>query len=454
MNNAYMRIPCLHAIVPLFRHAGMRPLEINYRRMKNNQIRWLMILGALSIAGVLIVQIFWLRKAFDLRQSQFNYNVQVALKNVVESLCQFNGSDVPESNPIEQVSSNYFVVRTNDVIPPNSLEYFLKAELQKRTIDSDFEYTIYDCSNQNIVFSEYIDINTSEEQPKEEEILSPKYKENEYYFGVFFPHKTASIVNQMGIWVFSSSALFIVIIFFTLALFVIFRQKRLSEIQRDFVNNMAHEFKTPISTISLASDYLSKPEASKSPEKLSNYASIIQKENNRLMNQVERVLQIAKPEKATILQLQEVDLFGVITEAREHLKLMHQETPIEFEINNSFGTLMVKADKMHLHNAIYNLIDNGVKYCNRNPKITLDILEKSKQITLEISDNGIGIPGKYQKLIFQRFFRVPKGDQHDVKGFGIGLFYVKMILKKMNGSIRLVHSDDSGSKFQLKIPAA
>ncbi len=421
--------------------------------MKNSQIRWLIILGAFSIASILVVQIFWLRKAFDLRQSQFNYNVQLALKNVVESLCQFNGSDVPEVNPIEQVSSNYFIVRTNDVIPPQSLEYFLKAELQKRTINTDFEYTIYDCSNQNIVFSQYIDINSNENKP-EQEILSPHYKENEYYFGVFFPHKTASIVNQMGIWIFSTSALLVVIIFFTLALFIIFRQKRLSEIQRDFVNNMAHEFKTPIATIAIASDYLAQPDASGFPDKIMNYAAIIKKENNRLMNHVERVLQIAKPEKANILDIQTFDLMEVIFEAKEDVKRMHQDVAIAFEVNNRFGTLMVTGDMMHLQNAIFNLIDNAVKYCRDQPRISIEVLEKNKYVLMNISDNGIGIPSKYQDLIFQRFFRVPTGDQHDVKGFGIGLFYVKMILKRMNGQIKLIKSTEGGSTFQLKIPAA
>ena len=214
---------------------------------------------------------------------------------------------------------------------------------------------------------------------------------------------------------------------------------------------MAHEFKTPIATISLASDYIQKN--GDNAEKNSNYAAIIMRENMRLKNHVERVLEIAKPEKyKSELSIEETDVVPVIQEAMEHTKLANPNKEVHCDLVNHSSDSKVYVDPMHLYNVFQNLLDNSVKYSERSPIIQVSLEDQHNMLQITLEDNGIGIPRKYQSRIFDRFFRVPKGETHDVKGFGIGLSYVKMILKKMSGSIKLVNSTHEGTTFLIKLP--
>lgn len=417
--------------------------------MKNKYIRLLVLLGTLSITGIVVVQVFWLRKAFDLREKQFNYNVNLALDNTVRALCEYNQTDVPTENPIEQVSNNYFIVRTNNVIPPRTLESLLRVEFQKRVIKSNFEYTIYDCSNQRVVYKDYVNINDLNEVENSKE--TPRFNENEYYFGVFFPNKTASIVNQMGVWIFSSSVLLVVVIFFTFALMVIFRQKRMSEIHRDFVNNMAHEFNTPISSIGLAAGYFRQKKEMKNIDKSDRYLSIIENENLKLKKQVDEILQLGRYEQHTYqLDIQECHVSDIIKDSFEELRLNYPDSEIDYQLTKD-GNDIALADPNHLRNIFLNLFENVIKYCPQNQTIKIHISSKKSSLSIHFTDNGPGIPARYQKKIFNRFFRVPVSDTQQIKGFGIGLFYVKFILKKMAGKISLITSDYNGTTFNIQL---
>ncbi len=420
--------------------------------MKNKYIRLLVILGSISIAGIVLVQIFWLRKAFDLREKQFNYNVTLALDNIVSALCEYNQTDVPTENPIEQVAGNYFVVRTNNVIPPEILQSLLTTEFQKRVIQSDFEFTIYDCSNQQVIYKDYVNLAIDQTEDQKKKKKRPNFKENEFYFDVFFPHKTATLVNQMGIWIFSSSVMLIVVAFFAFALVVIFRQKRMSEIQRDFVNNVAHEFNTPISSIGLAADYFRKQQNIGEISKSDTYLSIIENESNKLKKHVDGILQIGKYEQ------QDYQLDILPENIRELIEEAYLEVCSNYpnkQLTNTFEGevgLIAAVDKFHFKSVFYNLFENVVKYCPEPLRADVKIYEADKSsIAIDFADNGKGIPSKYKKRIFNRFFRIPGGDLKNIKGFGMGLFYVKFILKKMGGEIKLISSGTRGTVFNIKL---
>ena len=172
--------------------------------MKRNTIRLIIVLGAVSIVGIVVTQVFWVKRALDLRETEFNHNVNLALKNVVESLCQYNGTDVPNSSIVDQLSSNYFTVMVNNMISPEVLEYYLKAEFSKRSPGFDFEYGIYDYSDQKMVYGNYITMsNPQGEIPDSNPSDFPQLKSDAYYFGVYFPNKESQLLSQMGIWAFS-----------------------------------------------------------------------------------------------------------------------------------------------------------------------------------------------------------------------------------------------------------
>jgi two-component system, OmpR family, phosphate regulon sensor histidine kinase PhoR len=244
-----------------------------------------------------------------------------------------------------------------------------------------------------------------------------------------------------------------VIIFFGYTLFVIMKQKRLSEIQRDFINNMTHEFKTPISTIAVSTEVLKDPNIIHQPERLLNYTTIIEKENTRLKQQVERVLQMARLDKEDIgLKKEIVDVHQVIQDAIRNTSGSLQEKygSISCELKATQHT--IEADKLHLTNVLYNLIDNAIKYCKTAPQILLRTSDVHKNLMLEIQDNGIGISPDDQKRVFQKFYRVPTGNVHDVKGFGIGLNYVKSIIEAHKGNVRLESELGNGSVFRICLP--
>jgi two-component system phosphate regulon sensor histidine kinase PhoR len=236
-------------------------------------------------------------------------------------------------------------------------------------------------------------------------------------------------------------------------LFVILRQKRLSEIQKDFINNMTHEFKTPLSTIAISSEVLRDPKIISTPERLLNYASIIQNESHRLKQHVERVLQMARLEKSDVgLRKERLNLHEIIQEAVQniHLSLQARDGQVKLELNAIES--MAPVDKLHFTNVLFNLLDNAIKYNRQAPEITIRTTNTAKQICIEVIDNGIGITQDQLKKIFNRFYRVPTGNIHDVKGFGLGLNYVKLIVEAHKGKVTVESKPLEGSIFRVTIP--
>jgi two-component system phosphate regulon sensor histidine kinase PhoR len=339
----------------------------------------------------------------------------------------------------------------NSEVDAALLEFLLTSEFQKRNIKADFEYGIYDCSIEKMVYGNYVPLKTSKDQPGTKSL--PWWPTQGYHFGVQFPYREAHIINQMGIWSFSSVVLLLVIIFFSYTLFIILKQKRLSEIQKDFINNMTHEFKTPISTIAVSTEVLKDPAIIQQPERLLNYTTIIEKENNRLKQQVERVLQMARLDKEDIgLKKEVVDIHQVIQEAIKNssMGLHERQGKITCMLNATRHEL--KADKLHLTNVLNNLLDNAIKYCQSIPEILIHTNDHDRNICIEVKDNGIGIGAENLKRVFQKFFRVSTGNVHDVKGFGLGLSYVKGIVEAHGGKINLESELGRGSQFKILLP--
>jgi two-component system phosphate regulon sensor histidine kinase PhoR len=420
--------------------------------MSRKMLRLVIVLATVSLAGILATQVFWLRRAFDLREKQFTLNVNLALKNVVESLCNYNSIDYPGDNPIEQLGSNYFIVRTNNMIEPGILEYFLKAEFEKRAIGTSFEYGIYDCRDEQMVYGNFVSLVDSETTPAATSDF-PDLSENDYYFGVFFPERSFDLAGQMGIWTFSTLVLIIVVIFFAFTLFVIFKQKRLSEIQRDFINNITHEFKTPISTIALSTEVLKDPDIIKNPERLRNYATIIESENLRLKNQVEKVLQVASIDSDEIgLKKEVVKVNDLIADAMDRIAVPLESKKGKIELFKDNEEALIKVDYLHITNILFNLLDNAVKYTDTSPDILVRVSTGANDIAIAVGDNGKGISKEEQSRIFDRFYRVSTGNLHDVKGFGIGLNYVKIIVQAHRGKVAVSSELGKGSIFKVTLP--
>ena len=409
--------------------------------MKNAHIRILVILAMVTLIGIISTQIYWLNRAIEQQDQVFNHNVHVALQNVVESLCEASGKDYPAINPIQQVSNNYYIVRTNDQIDLANLEYLITAEISKRAITEDFDYGVYDCQSDKMVFAENVSILKASSRSE-----LPTLENQEYYFGVYFPEKSQSIIEGLDLWKFTTGLTLIVIIFFGYALFVILRQKRLSEIQKDFINNVSHELKTPLATLSLASNSLDQKQGGEE----SKYTKIILNEVNRLKQSVDGILDTSVSESKIKVSKEQVDLKDLLERLTADFKKQYASQMIEWEIKLAiFYSIESNADL--LENILKNLVDNSIKYGGR--KISMGAEQTQSSTLLTVRDDGPGISKKHQKFIFRKFYRIPENkDQHNVKGFGLGLYIVKTSVKKLNGKIELLSSEGQGCLFKITLP--
>ncbi|MFZ1846166.1 MAG: HAMP domain-containing sensor histidine kinase [Saprospiraceae bacterium] len=421
--------------------------------MTRSKVRLITIIGTLAIAAIIVVQGYWVLQMWNYKEKEFSQTVKVSLYRVAKQLVELNGSVLPNTGIINQMSSNYFVVNVNDKIQADHVEYFLRKEFQKVLINEDFEFGIYDCSNDQVVYGNYIKANAEPIQNFKEKSILPTHEGFTYYFVVFFPNRSTSLIaNLMYVFLFSL-LLLIALGVFVYSIFVIVKQNELSELQKDFINNMTHEFKTPLASILLASGAISSNPKVKDDSVIQRLTGIIDQQNKRLISHVEKILELAKLEKNKFLLFTEkLDLNNVIREMLPALELRIENVQGVMNINLSNEDIFILADKIHLTNVLDNLIDNAIKYSINNPVIYISSSIQKGKVILSIEDNGVGMDIVTQKKVFQKFYRHHTGNVHDVKGFGLGLFYVKNICNALNWKLKIESTPAQGTKIFITIP--
>ena len=453
--------------------------------MKRNSIGFVIIMATISVVGILLIQFFFLKNSYDLNEKQFHQLTTSALRSVASQINDYNAKlyhKVAKSNEgaqVEQISNNYYVVNVNDVIDPKLLEHFLETEFKKRNLNLTFEYAIYDCNSQKMIHGNVIKFDSIPPKIKQakscdsascsmEEIMYekqynkvkakverkkkacnlPTCEKFTYYFGVHFPDRSQFYSSRLLTWYFLNGILFFVVIFFGYALYIIIKQKQLSEIQKNFINNLTHEFKTPIASIDLAAKVLSNPKICEQPERLAEYVKIVGQQNKRLSAHVEKLLQMATIEKTKLqLNLEQIELNSFISESILEFKNSQNGRIYSVQLKSVIENAFIKADKLHFSNLIFNILDNAIKYCAETPEIVIQLGEDKNHYFISFDDNGIGIPSADRKKIFNRFYRVPTGNVHDVKGFGLGLDYVKKIVQRHGWKIKVIENSRKGSTF-------
>jgi two-component system phosphate regulon sensor histidine kinase PhoR len=340
-------------------------------------------------------------------------------------------------------------------IQPQTIDSLLALELANNGIDLNYNYKISSAQEDSVIF-------TSASQKNNYVVAADTYKtllfgkdmfRDAGYLTVTFPQKSKLILNNMGTVLFSSAGLLMVLaVSFIYTISSILRQKKVSEMKTDFINNMTHEFKTPVATIMIASEALKDPEINENKARVNKLAGIIYDENIRLGNHIERVLNIAKLEKDNLkLELKPQEVNAIIINVIDSMSLQLQKKNANVTLNLKDNLANVIADELHLSNVIFNLVDNAIKYSNNEPEITVTTEQIEKQVVIKIKDCGIGMVKDQQKKIFDQFYRIPTGNLHDVKGFGLGLSYVNDMIKKMKGTITVKSEKDKGSEFEIRL---
>jgi two-component system, OmpR family, phosphate regulon sensor histidine kinase PhoR len=423
--------------------------------MTNVIIRRVIFLGAISILSLIAVQTYWVLRTWNLQEREFDRKVNQAMLDTANDLAELNDFVIADKSFVDQLSSNYWVVNVDNQFKAEDLEFFLNKAFQQQGLKEDYRYGIFDCSSDQMVAGKLVRLADAKKVVLLSEPL-PKHQDSDfiYYFGVQFPGRDANILSNMWLVVAFTALVLVTVAFFIYAMSVILRQKQLSELQRDFINNMTHEFKTPISTINISTDVFLQNEKIKSDPRLGRYASIIKEQVMRLNTQVEKVLQLAKVEREKIeLHLEEVDLADLIRSISPSIELKVNEKQGILHLDLQAEKNLVSADKLHLTNILHNLVDNGVKYSNDRPEIRIGLHDEDEKVVLSIHDNGIGIPKEHQRRVFDKFYRVPTGNVHNVKGFGLGLYYVKSMCEEHGWELGLNSQIGAGTTITIKMPA-
>jgi two-component system phosphate regulon sensor histidine kinase PhoR len=466
----------------------------------SKKVIWSIILiMSFSLVGVGMIQYFWIDRAVDLDEKNFNDKVTIALNNVkkrlitdaetaadavfygnADSILQQNGSknklfplsvESTAGNRIRQLEYRTAIIDPYELlenIDIEALDTYIKMELSSKDIDLDYEYGVYSNRDKAYIVENGNYTATIGDTTKSSNVaaMNPLYKAeykislfdddmvNPGHLNLFFPGKSRFLwSNVIGILI--SSVLFtgLILFCFSYTVYVIFHQKKVSEMKTDFINNMTHEFKTPIATISLASDSILSPSILENKDKVSRFIGIIKQENRRMLNQVEKVLQMAQIEKENLeLKLIPINLHELINEAVVNAELKVQAKGGRIQTKLEAQNPKIQGDVTHISSIINNLLDNAEKYTPEKPEIQISTKNVKEGIELSILDNGIGISRDAVKYIFEKFYRVHTGNLHNVKGFGLGLSYVKAMVEAHHGKVNVKSDPGKGSIFTVFLP--
>ncbi len=348
--------------------------------------------------------------------------------------------EVAPSKPIYQRVSN------------EELKASLQKELENRGIDTPFEFAVFAGNYPTKLRSKKF--NNKQKETLTVPIFNNDLGRTKYYLKVYFPDKQGYIFSNIKKPLFMAVTFIILIILvFGFALYQMIKQKRISEIKTDFINNMTHEFKTPIATINLALDAIKNPKIIGSKDDILKYVKMIRDENKRMHAQVENVLRISKLEKNQLdISKDVVDIHDLLDDAVSHVELIVKNKGGYIKKHYSAILSEVLGNDLHLTNVFVNILDNAIKYTNGAPKIDIYTENAGNNIIIKIKDQGMGMTKNVQKQVFDKFYREQKGNIHDVKGHGLGLSYVKKIIENHNGTVTVESEKGKGSTFIIKLP--
>jgi two-component system, OmpR family, phosphate regulon sensor histidine kinase PhoR len=422
--------------------------------MKNKWIKVIILSTFVALSGAIITQSFWMTNALKLRQELFNQNVNLGLKSVANQIMLLQTDrdttwGCPKATPAYSPHKQFI----ND-LQPALVDSMITNEFRLLDVCDRYYYGIYEIATLEFVLSNQPEYAEQILNSDNFTTISCVFQEDQFMLAVYFPMHKRFVLSQMQAYIILSAFFTLIIIAgFWFIISMLLRQKKISQMKSDFVNNMTHELKTPIATISVASEILMSDTIRNAPGKSYEYARIIHDENQRLKEQVEHVLQVAMLDKSDFqLKLAELDAHRIINQTIEKFEMSMKSRNGAFHRRLNAANARIFADNNHFTNVVQNLIDNAIKYSPENPQVTITTRSNNDGFYLEVEDRGIGIEPQNLKLIFQQFHRIPTGDVHDVKGFGIGLFYVKKITEAHGGAISVTSRPGKGSSFTVYFP--
>jgi two-component system, OmpR family, phosphate regulon sensor histidine kinase PhoR len=409
--------------------------------MKNIHLAKVILFGTVVLVCLMIVQLYWFSRAFDVAEKQFDHSVQIALKKVADAV-----SDEAE---VRKLSSNFFFVATGSELNSKELDGLLEQEFTIRSLNVDYELGVYNAEDDTLVYGKYVDASGKKWFDSRFSSQAPE-RSSDKNFAVYFPSKKSFLVGQLGIWIFSTLILLLMMMFFAFAIASLLRERRYAELKTDFINNMTHEFKTPVTNINIAAEILKNKLSGHDATNV--YIDILLKENEKLRQKIDTVLLGSTSDYQTNFNIVQVDLHQLIRECAEAFQLKVDERKGNIQLDFNAKSSVIMGDRELLAHAISNVIDNAEKYSTSNPDIIVRTRDHDKVVEIDIVDRGIGIPPKMTSKVFDKFFRVKTGDIHNVKGFGLGLNFVRNVIKSHKGHISLTSEINNGTEVRIFLP--
>ena len=419
--------------------------------MRSTTLKWIILLSTILIGLLVFVQLFWLNKIYRFEQKEFTTSVVKSIQGVYEDI-ELSGSSFAQLHKlIKQPDPNSFLFKIENAPQKDSLKNSVVSNLEIFGVFTDCRMALYNKKINKYSYEVYLP-GVASAHPVNSSVALPLYFANYDYVLLYFPHRSQYIISVMSWWLVSGLLLIVVLIALGFSMFHLYRQKFLNELQNDFIRNVTHEFQTPLTTIVIGLDAIAKPSIIDYPEKLEKYTRLMQGQAAYLKQHIENLMKVLKAETSGLALLKETVVVNeLIKQAITQLNGMIDEQHAEVQLLLEQKNTTLQADKNGLYVAILNLITNAIKY-SAHPVIQIKTEHVDDQYFISVKDNGIGIEEKLQKKLFHKFYRVPTGDVHNVKGLGLGLYFVKKVADENNGSIAVKSEPGKGSEFIITLP--
>ncbi|MBK9292413.1 MAG: HAMP domain-containing histidine kinase [Bacteroidetes bacterium] len=422
--------------------------------MNNHRFNLLTYLAAVGFLGILLTQAYLVYNGLALRKELFNRGMELALQSALNKVAEMQVEK--KIRCIESGGSCSDMFNTIEAaIPPGMIDSLLAREMQQFEFVGAYYYAVFNRANRQFAMGNYMGFEERIVNSSYQVSLRPVYGRGDYVLSVYVAEPELWRMRRLVFWVgLSVVFLFLLLFSFWSTVRIARRQKRLSRVKADFINNMTHELKTPIASISLAAEMLSKPVVVQDSEKILRYASVLKSESVRLQTLVDHVLMSAMLEESKVrLNLQQGSLQQLVEQVLPAFSQRITELNGTIELELAPELPMLNFDKLHMANVLSNLLDNAIKYSRGAPTIKLSLGQSGQHQVISVADKGMGIPPEEIDLIFKNLYRSHTGNLHDVKGFGIGLFYVKKIVELHGGKITVESHPGQGSVFRVFMPA-
>lgn len=411
--------------------------------MKPNKTYLITAISSVALLTVIIIQVSWILNTAKIKEELFNEKANMVLSKTAEVFASKKFTDSRFESDITEYEKQLMDSLFGYYMHQYNIRIDYHFEIKPTSINSNFR-------------NGFVSNNYSDPSGGFSTCIADEPGNKAWELKLVFPDKKQYILAEMGLPFISSIILIlVVIVMLWRTISSLTKEKKISEHTADFLNNMTHEFKTPLTNISLAGKMMVKEPNIHQKEKIKHYSGIILEENEKLRHQVEQVLSMSALEKGEIpIRKTIIDIHEIVGDAIKYMGIQIENTQGNLMLELQANQSLVSADKTHLTNTLCNLIDNAIKYSKKSPEITIRTYNSENQVIIEVSDKGIGIDKHYKKEIFNHFFRIPTGDVHNVKGFGLGLSYVKKMVQLHTGNIICKSEKGKGTTFIITLPNA